>query len=102
MGKSTGNFIPIDDKAADMFGKVMSIRDDLIAQYFELTTDVDPKSVDLSKPMAAKKRLAYEIVKIYHGKKAAKTAQEEFESVHQKGSVPENLNISVKENISLI
>ena len=102
MGKSTGNFIPIDDKPADMFGKIMSIRDDLLQQYFELGTDVDPKSVDLSKPMAAKKKLAYEIVKIYHGEKAAKAAQQEFESVHQKGSAPENLNISVKENISLI
>ena len=102
MGKSTGNFIQIDDKPADMFGKIMSIRDDLLQQYFELGTDVDPKSVDLSKPMAAKKKLAYEIVKIYHGEKAAKAAQQEFESVHQKGSAPENLNISVKENISLI
>src|SRR3989338_4066880 len=102
MGKSTGNFIPIDDKPADMFGKIMSIRDDLLQQYFELCTDIDPKSVDLTRPMAAKKKLAYEIVKIYHGEKAAKAAQQEFESVHQKGSAPENLNISVKENISLI
>jgi len=102
MGKSTGNFIPIDDKPADMFGKIMSIRDDLLQQYFELCTDIDPKSVDLTRPLLAKKKLAFEIVKIYHGEKAAKAAEEKFESVHQKGALPKNLDISVNEDISVI
>ena len=103
MGKSTGNFIPIDDKPADMFGKIMSIRDDLLQQYFELGTDVDPKSVDLSKPMAAKKKLAYEIVKIYHGEKKAQEAQENFENTFTKGGVPDNvLEIKAKDGIKLI
>lgn len=91
MGKTTGNFIPITDAPGDMFGKIMSIRDDLVSQYLELTTDVDPKSVDLSKPMIVKKQLAREVVKIYYGEEAAKKAQVEFEKVFQKGQAPEDL-----------
>ncbi len=91
MGKSTGNFIPITDSPDKLFGKIMSIRDDLLRQYFELTTDIDPKSVDLSNPMQAKKKLAFEIVKIYHGEKAAKDAQEEFEKVIQNRMMPLNI-----------
>lgn len=85
MGKSTGNYIAIDETPTEMFGKVMAIKDDLIKQYFDLTTDIDPKSVDLSKPMEAKKQLALEIVRIYHGEDAARKAQENFESTIQKG-----------------
>ena len=96
MGKSTGNFIAINDAPSDMFGKIMSISDELITQYFKIATNIDPKSVDLSKPMDAKKRLAREIVKLYHREQAAGKAQEEFESVHQKGDVPEEVGSVVK------
>lgn len=91
MGKSIGNFIPITDEPNDMFGKVMSIRDDMLEQYFELTTDINPKSVDFSQPMDAKKSLAFEIVKIYHGEQKAKKAQSEFEKTFQKGIAPESI-----------
>lgn len=103
MGKSTGNFIPIDDKPAGTFGKIMSIRDDLLSQYFELCTDIDSKSVDLPKPMDTKKQLAHEIVKIYHGAQEAKKAQDEFERVFQKGETPEEiLKIKVNEDITIV
>lgn len=89
MGKTTGNFIAITASPDEMFGKVMSIKDDLIKHYFELTTDLDLETIDLSKPMDAKKRLAFEIVKIYHGQKEAERARSEFEKVFQKGQKPE-------------
>ncbi|MBI2594467.1 tyrosine--tRNA ligase [Candidatus Curtissbacteria bacterium] len=90
MGKTSENFISIMDTPADMYGKIMSIRDDLITQYFELTTDVNQESIDMKKPMEAKKKLALEIVKIYHGEKTAQETQSEFEKVHQKGETPES------------
>lgn len=88
MGKSTGNFMPITDAPNEMFGKIMSIRDDMLEKYFELATDINPNSVNLSKPMNAKKRLAFEIVKIYHGEEKAKKAQSEFEKTFQQGIAP--------------
>ena len=98
MGKTTGNFIAITASPTEMFGKIMSIRDDLIDQYFELTTNTEPGSIDLSKPMEAKKRLAYEIVKIYHGQESAQKASEEFENVFQKGEGSKSIpTIEVKE-----
>lgn len=99
MGKSTGNYIAIDDKPSDMFGKIMSLKDDLIKQYFELTTDINPESIDWKQnPMQIKKRLAHEIVTIYYGKDDAKKAQEEFENTFQKGEIPQSIpTISVKQ-----
>lgn len=100
MGKSADNFIAIDDNPTDMFGKVMSINDDLIPQYFELATNLEIDSVELSNPMVAKKRLAFEIVKIYHGEKEAKSSQEKFESVFQRketsSSAPEIISHSAE------
>ena len=52
--------------------------------------------------MDAKKMLAFEIVKIYHGATAAQKAKKEFEKVVQKGEIPKDLNIRIKENISLV
>lgn len=98
MGKSTGNYIAIDETPTQMYGKVMSINDDLIKQYFDLTTDIDPESVDLTKPMEAKKQLALEIVRIYHGKDEAKKAEEDFQNTFQKGEMPDSIpTIKIKE-----
>lgn len=80
MSKSLNNYIGINDKPEDMFGKVMSIPDGLIAQYFELLTDVELEEIDsIKKEMAAgknpvefKKKLGYEIVKKYNNNDASK------------------------------
>jgi tyrosyl-tRNA synthetase len=70
----------------------MSLKDDLIKQYFELTTDIDLGSIDFGKnPMELKKQLAFEIVKIYHGEKEAQKAKRNFENVFQRSGEPENL-----------
>ena len=97
MSKSFGNTIDVTSKPNDMFGKLMSIKDSLIEKYFTLTTDIPLNEVKtLSEkitsgkfnPMEAKKRLAFEIVKNYHGEKEAASANKEFERVFQKGGAP--------------
>lgn len=96
MSKSWGNTVNILDGASEMFGKIMSLRDELIFQYFELCTNIPiqlikEKEATLKSgksPMDLKRELATETVKIYHGEKAAKQADEEFERVTQKGALP--------------
>ncbi len=88
MGKTAGNFIALDTPPHEMYGQIMSISDDLLKHYFELTTTIDLKTVDFTKPMEAKKQLAYQIVAQYWGEKAAKTAADYFEQVIQKKQIP--------------
>ena len=91
MSTSWGNIITIMDKPNDMFGKVMSIRDELIQKYFLLCTDVPEKEIlriMKAGPRDAKARLAHEIVKLYHDEKKAETAEEEFNKVFQKKELP--------------
>ncbi len=99
MSKSYGNTIDIMDAPSDMFGKVMSMTDDLIIKYFLLCTDVPLKEVDEidkslkagDNPRDAKVRLAREIVALYHDNEAANRAEEEFVNVFKKGGVPEDM-----------
>lgn len=95
MGKSLGNFIPITDTPQEIYGKIMSLRDNLTKQYFELCTNLSLQSIKLLikelEPMALKKRLAFEIVKMYHSEKEAQKAQEEFEKVFQNRGLPSNI-----------
>jgi len=100
MSKSLGNYIGVAEPPKEMFGKTMSIPDQVIPIYFELTTDVPMEEVrEIERglaegrlhPMEVKKRLAREIVKIYHGEEAAWAAQREFERVFSQREVPENI-----------
>ncbi len=87
MSKSLGNYIAVTDKPGDMFGKVMSIPDELIAEYYELCTDISKDVVDETvktiaegaNPRDVKASLAREIVTIYCGKEAAQSAIESFD-----------------------
>jgi tyrosyl-tRNA synthetase len=88
MSKSLGNYVGITDEPVDMYGKIMSIPDELILHYFELATEIDEaglkeveKTLKAGKenPKNIKARLASEIVRMYHGQKAAETAALEFE-----------------------
>jgi len=89
MSKSLDNYIPLEAPPNEMFGKIMSMQDSLINQYIELCTDLPSQSSNVkTNPMETKKRLAWEIVKIYHGETAASKAQNEFEQVFQKGKLP--------------
>jgi tyrosyl-tRNA synthetase len=92
MGKTEGNFISFEDNQNEMFGKVMSWNDSLIGKGFELCTNLDLSKIDMDKnPRDLKMRLAYEIVKMYHGEKKAKEAQENFIKTFQKKEIPEEM-----------
>lgn len=91
MSKSFGNYIGITEPSKEMFGKVMRIPDELMRQWFILCTDVSESEVDeilAGHPMEAKKRLAWEIVKLYHGEEEANKAKAEFERVFQQRELP--------------
>ncbi len=91
MSKSFGNYIGIAEPPKEMFGKVMSIPDELMRQWFILCTDVPESEVDeilAGHPMEAKKRLAWEIVRLYHGEEEADKAKAEFERVFQQRELP--------------
>ena len=98
MSKSLNNHIGIAEPPREMYGKMMSIPDHLIVEYFELVTDVPEEEIaefgeqlktHSVNPMNLKKRLAHEIVKQFHGKQAADEAQEHFTQVFQKRETPE-------------
>ncbi len=95
MSKSAGNYIGLAEKPQEMFGKVMSVNDKLIGKYFLLCTDLDEaeiKNLEKSlKPRDLKAKLALEIVKIYHGEKAAKVAMENFDKVFSRKEMPTDL-----------
>lgn len=94
MSKTWGNAIWLTDNASDMYGKVMSIADSVIIEYFILATDIPMEEIekyktDLNlKPMDLKKKLAFEIVKMIHGEDPANNAQENFQNTVQNKEVP--------------
>ena len=99
MSKSLGNFIALSDPPREMFGKTMSIPDDLIIKYFELATDLNLKEIKEIKdsldrgenPRDAKLLLAKELVRIYHGVQESIQAQEEFLKMFQKKGLPDEI-----------
>jgi tyrosyl-tRNA synthetase len=99
MSKSFGNFVGLTDPANDIYGKLMSMKDEMIATYFEILTDVElteiktmQQSMDNGKnPMQFKKRLAFEITKMLHDETLAKKAEENFSKTVQQGQTPESV-----------
>src|SRR5580692_8577997 len=100
MSKSLGNYIGITEPPADMFGKIMSIPDDLMWTYYELTTDRTPQQIAALKqevssgalhPMDAKMRLAEEIVAGFHGPDPARKAAEKFRLVYRDRKAPTDM-----------
>jgi tyrosyl-tRNA synthetase len=101
MSKSLHNHIGIAESPQEIYGKVMSIPDSLILDYFELVTDVPEEEITEFKkqlkthsvnPMNLKKRLAREIVKQFHGKQTADEAEGHFTRVFQKREIPEEIH----------
>ena len=93
MSKSLGNYIGINETAKDIFGKVMSVSDDLMRRYYELLTDEDLDKVKTMHPKEAKMKLAATIVHHYHGARAAQAARKEFEKVFRDKSLPDNIPV---------
>jgi len=110
MSKTYDNCIWLEDSASEMYGKIMSIKDEFMPTYFECCTDVPTEEVETIKnsiifsaldemnkgdtqvnPRDVKMRLAREIVTLYHGADAAKKAQEEFQSIFKDKGVPADI-----------
>jgi tyrosyl-tRNA synthetase len=111
MSKTKGNSINLVDSPEDMYGKAMSYSDDLIVKGLTLLTDVPLEEVmEYEKqmkagenPMEFKKILAYEIVNVIKGEKAAKKAQQTFEKTVQKGEAPEDMiEITIEDSLRVL
>jgi len=91
MSKSFGNYIGINEPAKDMFGKLMSISDELMWKYYELLTDEDLKNLKTLHPKEAKLHLAENIVCQYHGQAVALRERREFERVFSSKQLPQDM-----------
>lgn len=99
MSKSYGNYIAINDKPLDMFGKIMSIPDTLIFKYFELLTDVPLEEIEEykksiengSNPRDIKAILGKKIVSFFYGSEEAEKASKEFDKVFRYKEIPEEV-----------
>lgn len=100
MSKSLGNYVGINELPREMYGKIMSLSDDLMIRYYELVTRVPLDEVrDIAQglergslhPRDVKMRLARVLVTQFHGEEAAKDAEREFQNVFQKGELPDQI-----------
>jgi tyrosyl-tRNA synthetase len=106
MSKSLGNAIGIDEPPLEMFGKVMSISDEMMWRYWELLTDTSMAGIEALRqqvksgqahPMKIKQGLATKIIADFHGEAAARKAQEDWSKQFQQGGVPEDVEtVAVK------
>ena len=100
MSKSYGNYIGLTDSPAEMFGKVMSIPDELMVKYYRLCTSLPVDDIDALEsrlaageehPNLVKRRLGQAIVTLYHGAEAAPAAEEAFDRVFKEHLAPEDI-----------
>ena len=100
MSKSLGNYVGIAEPSREQYGKIMSIPDQAIISYFKLCTEVSDQTIsdyqsamesDVN-PRDIKARLAFEIVKIYHGEEEAKKAEEAFDAQFRDNKIPEDID----------
>ena len=110
MSKSYGNYIGLTDAPADMFGKTMSIPDEMIAKYYRLASSKTPDEVDAIEasladgtgdPYALKRALARDLVTTYHDADAAVAAEAEFDQVHKNREMPTDIaEVSVEISVN--
>jgi len=100
MSKSLGNYVGVEEPPSSVFGKIMSIGDDLMWRYYLLCTDVSADGIEQMKqlvgsktlhPKKAKQGLAMRIIADFHGEAAARAAMEEFERVFTEDGVPDDV-----------
>ncbi|MDP5273323.1 tyrosine--tRNA ligase [Chengkuizengella axinellae] len=100
MSKSLNNYIGINEEPSEIYGKSMSIPDELMVKYYELATDISLEALDKLKkglesgevhPRDAKMQLAHTFVRMYYGKEQADQAEERFKTVFQKRALPEDI-----------
>ncbi|HZE36712.1 MAG TPA: tyrosine--tRNA ligase, partial [Candidatus Eisenbacteria bacterium] len=96
MSKSLGNYVGITEPPADMYGKLMSVSDEMMFRYFELVTRVSEEEIKALRqlhPMEAKKRLARTITAMYHGEAGAEAGEAHFLRVVQGRQTPESIDV---------
>ena len=102
MSKSLDNYVGVEEPPDDMFGKIMSLPDELIVSYFDYLTDAPEAELEemtrsiateTVNPMDLKKRLAGEITEVFHDKSSAVAARERFERVVQQRSLPDDMPV---------
>ena len=102
MSKSLGNYIGVDESPEKMYEKAMKIPDDVLLDYFKLTTDLDMKDVENimnEDILMAHRKYAEEIIKMYHGEEFISQAEKRYNTV-AKGGIPENIEIfEIKESM---
>jgi len=100
MSKSLGNYIGITESANDIYGKILSLSDQLMFRYYDLLSDLDAEAIaELKREMEAgtrhpkeiKKQLARELTARFHSEEAALQAEHNFEKVFQKGGLPDDI-----------
>lgn len=100
MSKSLGNYIGIDEEPNQIYGKAMSIPDELMSKYYKLVTDLPHEEVQEMvtgiedqevHPRDAKMKMAYTLVRMYHGEEAAQEAENHFKTVFQKRDLPDDI-----------
>ncbi|HUC93377.1 MAG TPA: tyrosine--tRNA ligase [Paenibacillus sp.] len=100
MSKSLGNYIGIDEEPNEIYGKAMSVPDELMAKYYELATDIGNEELARLKqglqdgtvhPRDAKMKLAATFVRMYHGEEAAAAAEQHFVTVFQQRALPDEI-----------
>ena len=100
MSKSLGNYVGITDEPNDMYGKIMSISDELMWRYYELLSDISESEINRMKeevnkgnlhPKKVKEMLAFEITKRFHDEISARQAAKHFEEMFKKRDIPEDL-----------
>jgi len=96
MSKSLGNYVALEDKPEDMFGKIMSISDALMLRYYELLTTEDLGRVKTLHPMEAKQALAERLVAQYHGADRGRRARADFQQKFQEREFPEKPDVSLQ------
>ena len=104
MSKSLGNYIGIDEEPNQIYGKAMSVPDELMLKYFELATDLSGEELEALErglkdgsvhPRDAKMKLARTFVRMYHGEEAAEAAERHFVTVFQQRALPEEIETKV-------
>ncbi|MCM3126332.1 tyrosine--tRNA ligase [Paenibacillus provencensis] len=100
MSKSLGNYIGIDEEPNEIYGKSMSVPDELMLKYYTLATDLSTEDLNALEqgiadgsvhPRDAKMKLAYTFVRMYHGEEAAEAAQQHFITVFQQRALPDDI-----------
>ena len=112
MSKSNNNYIALTDSAEDMYGKILSIPDTMILKYFEFCTEItyselsnckDKLESDEANPRDTKRKLARDIVSIYHGRKMSEQAEQSFDKLFIKKDIPDDIpECVIKEKTKLI